>query len=226
MVRDEVLEYPYMKPIEEDEPIQLFEDDRLERFAHTPPILAYATWVIVSLGGIAWTLVLNPRLEMLAPFAIGVAVWTLTEYLMHRFLFHIGSGKTFFRKLSFVLHGVHHAQPRVKTRLMMPLAAGIPIALVFLGIFALIAGMLFGATSWVLPLFSGFMFGYVLYSSMHYATHALPNVRFVDGIRKYHLMHHGKDYTVRYGISSPLWDYVFGTHPRYKRNKSNVESES
>jgi sterol desaturase/sphingolipid hydroxylase (fatty acid hydroxylase superfamily) len=221
MIRDEILEYEYMKPVEGDEPIQLFEDDRLERFAHTPPIVAYTTWVIVSLGGLTWTLIRNPRLQMLVPFAVGILVWTFVEYMMHRFIFHIGSGKKIFRKMSFVLHGVHHAQPRVKTRLMMPLAAGIPIALLFLGFFYVIAGLLIGAGAWVLPLFSGFMFGYVLYSSAHYAIHALPNVRFLEGIRKYHLLHHGTDYTVRYGISSPLWDYVFGTHPRYKRNRNN-----
>lgn len=61
-------------------------------------------------------------------------------------------------------------------------------------------------------IFAGFLVGYVVYDTTHYATHhwkmQSPVGRF---LREYHLRHHYRDDDLGYGVSSPLWDYVFGT---------------
>jgi sterol desaturase/sphingolipid hydroxylase (fatty acid hydroxylase superfamily) len=50
---------------------------------------------------------------------------------------------------------------------------------------------------------------------LHYATHHFPMKRGVFlWLKQYHLRHHYKDDHVGYGISSPLWDYVFRTTRR------------
>ena len=60
--------------------------------------------------------------------------------------------------------------------------------------------------------FAGLVFGYVCYDMLHYATHHLAMKRGAWlWLKQYHLRHHFKDDHVGYGISSPLWDYVFRT---------------
>jgi sterol desaturase/sphingolipid hydroxylase (fatty acid hydroxylase superfamily) len=36
-------------------------------------------------------------------------------------------------------------------------------------------------------------------------------------LRKHHYLHHFKTPEARYGVSTPLWDVVFGTLPREDR---------
>lgn len=41
--------------------------------------------------------------------AAGIAVWTLTEYLMHRYAFHFVPRTRAGVALAYLSHGVHHA---------------------------------------------------------------------------------------------------------------------
>src|SRR5439155_299264 len=60
--------------------------------------------------------------------------------------------------------------------------------------------------------FAGLVFGYVCYDMLHYATHHFPMKRGLWlWLKQYHLRHHYKDDDAGFGISSPLWDYIFGT---------------
>lgn len=213
MVNPEILSFEYMQPVARKEPIRLFTDDRLERLAHARPASPAIVWFVVSVGALTLAVRQAPGMHILSAFVLGVIVWTLAEYLLHRFVFHLRSDRRGLKILGFMLHGIHHAQPMVESRLVMPLAAGIPIAVVFYALFAGLAGAFLGAPHWVLPLFGGFIFGYEIYSFVHYAVHAYPRLKLLQGIRRHHLLHHGKDHTVRFGVSSPLWDVVFGTMP-------------
>ena len=72
-----------------------------------------------------------------------------------------------------------------------------------------------GAWRWVDPLFAGLLTGYLVYDMTHYATHHLAmKWGFLKFLKRYHLLHHYKTPDDRYGISSPLWDFVFGTRPK------------
>ncbi len=67
---------------------------------------------------------------------------------------------------------------------------------------------------WVAPVFSGFILGYLVYDMLHYATHHLPmQGRVMKYLKRYHMLHHFKTPEQRYGVSSPLWDFVFRTDP-------------
>jgi sterol desaturase/sphingolipid hydroxylase (fatty acid hydroxylase superfamily) len=71
-----------------------------------------------------------------------------------------------------------------------------------------------GAPHWVAPVFSGLIAGYLTYDMLHYATHHIPmRGRYGKFLRKYHMLHHFKTPDQRFGVSSPLWDRVFGTLP-------------
>ena len=200
-----------------DAPIRLFESDVLEFFTHIHPAVVAAIWLPVGVYALVWA-VQAPALSGVGVelgVLLGLWVWTLTEYTLHRFIFHFRPRTTWQERLSFLFHGVHHAQPRSKTRLVMPPAVSIPLALAFYGLFRLVIGRWLGATAWIAPVFAGFTFGYLTYDLTHYATHHFRMQRgYFRMVRRHHMLHHARTPNQRFGVSSPLWDYVFGTEPR------------
>ena len=144
----------------------------------------------------------------------GLFVWTFAEYGLHRFVFHFRPRNAWQERLSFLFHGVHHAQPMSKTRLVMPPAVSIPLALLFYGGFYVLLAVLLGVAHCVAPLFSGFIAGYLIYDMLHYSTHHFRlRWRFWQFLRRHHMLHHAQTPDLRYGVSSPLWDIVLGTMP-------------
>jgi len=201
-----------------DQPIRLFKSDFLEFFTHIHPAVVVIIWLPVAVyflwRGIAqWPASVHPAGIPLG-FLLGVLLWTLTEYTMHRFVFHYEPKGERMQQLFFLFHGVHHAQPQLKTRLVMPPVVSIPLALVFYGLFTAVFGRLFAAPHLVAPVFAGFVLGYLAYDMIHYATHHWPmRWGYLKFLKRYHMMHHFKKPDAYYGVSSPLWDMVFGTRP-------------
>jgi dihydroceramide fatty acyl 2-hydroxylase len=200
----------------DSEPIRLFESDFMEFFTHISPMAVVALWlpvVILLLAYSAFTAAV-PGFPAYIPigFIAGLVLWTFAEYMLHRFLFHHKPTTPRQERIFFLFHGVHHAQPQDKTRLVMPFPVSIPLALVFVGLFYLILGVALRAPQWVAPLTSGFLTGYLTYDLTHYATHHFPmRSGYAKYIKRYHMAHHYKSPGTRYGVSSPLWDWVFGT---------------
>jgi sterol desaturase/sphingolipid hydroxylase (fatty acid hydroxylase superfamily) len=65
------------------------------------------------------------------------------------------------------------------------------------------------------PLFAGFILGYLAYDLIHYATHHfMMRKGALKFLKRYHMQHHYKTPDRRFGVSSPLWDMVFGTMPQ------------
>ena len=201
-----------------DVPIRLFKSDFMEFFSHISPIAVLVIWLPVTAfflirailrapaGSFPWYIPLG--------MLIGLAVWTISEYLLHRFVFHYPAKSERGQRITFLFHGIHHAQPQIKTRLVMPPIVSIPLAAVFFGLFYLIIVVLFKAPLWFDPIFSAFILGYLIYDMTHYATHHFPMRRgYMKFIKRYHMQHHYKTPNQRYGVSSPLWDFVFRTHP-------------
>lgn len=152
---------------------------------------------------------INPNFGTLAfVFISGVCMWTLTEYIMHRYLFHMGTHNEKLSKFSYIVHGVHHEYPKDKDRLLMPPIPSIILAGAFFFFWRLITG------NFVYSFFSGFMIGYLIYAMIHYGTHALrpPKNRF-RYLWVYHSLHHYATPNKAFGVSSPIWDIVFGTFP-------------
>jgi sterol desaturase/sphingolipid hydroxylase (fatty acid hydroxylase superfamily) len=157
------------------------------------------------------------RTSLVLLFLSGVLLWTLAEYLIHRFIFHMGGGAPWQERMKFVAHGVHHDYPNDSRRLVMPPAVSIPLAIVSYSLFYFVWG-----PGYVFPFYAGFVFGYLVYDMLHFAFHHIPMTgRIPKYLRAYHLRHHFKDDGTAYGVSSPLWDYVFGTVPdRTKSSRS------
>jgi sterol desaturase/sphingolipid hydroxylase (fatty acid hydroxylase superfamily) len=201
-----------------DVPIRLFKSDFLEFFTHISPIAVLVIWVPVALYFLISAALRTPpgvsSLYLPAGFVLGVFLWTFTEYVMHRFVFHFHSDSERVQRIFYLFHGVHHEQPQCKTRLVMPPVVSIPLAVVFYVLFWLVFGVLLAAGHWIGACFSGFIAGYLAYDMIHYATHHFPMRQgYAKFLKRYHLQHHYKTPDARYGVSSPLWDRVFGTMP-------------
>ncbi len=201
------------------EPIRLFESDFLEFFTHIHPAVVLAIWLPVVGYFLARAVILRSSaggwLHIPLGFAVGLFVWTLAEYVLHRFVFHFHPRTPRQERISFLFHGVHHAQPMSKTRLVMPPALSIPLALLFYGLFYGVVAGLLGAGRWVAPLFAGFASGYLIYDMLHYSMHHFRlKGGYLQWMRRHHMRHHAQTPELRFGVSSPLWDIVFRTNPR------------
>jgi len=191
-----------------NETVRMFESDFMEFFSRVHPVIPLALYLPV-VGYMLYVSLWQRHLSLVAVaalFLLGVLLWTLIEYLIHRYIFHYEPKTRWGKQLHFVIHGVHHDYPNDARRLVMPPVISIPLAFLFFGLFFLIFGSLAPAV------FAGLVFGYLCYDMLHYATHHLAMKRGVWlWLKQYHLRHHFKDDQIGYGISSPLWDYVFRT---------------
>lgn len=200
-------------------PIRLFKSDFLEFFTHITPLAILVIWLPV-IGFFlfrAGSSVSGGTFPIYIPAGVvfGMFLWTFIEYTLHRFVFHFPArGKTQ-ERIIFLFHGIHHAQPQCKTRLVMPPVVSIPLAFIFYGLFTLILSVLLHASWWISPLFAGILFGYLIYDMTHYATHHLPMYNgYAKFLKRYHMLHHYKTPNQRFGVSSPIWDLVFKTMPQ------------
>lgn len=149
-------------------------------------------------------------------FLAGLMVWTITEYLLHRFIFHYHPTSGFGKQLHFIFHGVHHDYPRDKKRLVMPPSASIPLATLFYFLFSLMLEQKF-----LFAFFPGFLLGYLTYDMMHYAMHH-HNFKnpVLKRIKQHHMLHHYQDPSKGYGVSSSLWDIILKSNFNRQTNKS------
>jgi sterol desaturase/sphingolipid hydroxylase (fatty acid hydroxylase superfamily) len=190
-----------------NETVRMFESDFMEFFSHVHPVTPLVIYVPV----IIWMFYLGVErgisaLTMVGLFVLGVVLWTFIEYTLHRYVFHYQPRTAWGKRLHFMLHGVHHDYPKDATRLVMPPGISIPLALLFYGLFYLVFGL------YAPPAFAGMVFGYLCYDMIHYATHHFPMKRGAAlWLKQYHMRHHYQDDDTGYGVSSPIWDYVFGT---------------
>jgi len=214
---------PHEPGVQGTAPIRLFSSNALEFFTHVHPAMVPSVWVPVAAAflvpGIGFARAAGHAWSALPAFVSGLFLWSAAEYALHRFIFHYQPHTPLGHRISFLMHGVHHAQPRVKTRLVMPLMVSIPLALVFYGLFHLVVSMAFGGAWLTGPMFAGFVIGYVCYDLTHYALH---HVQFKGGVGKFlraHHMRHHTEWESRYGVSSPLWDYILGTEPAAEPRK-------
>ena len=187
----------------------MFESNFIDYFSRTHfsivPILyvpgsAVLIWYSLARAGLSpW---LTSGLVLL-----GFGSWTLTEYWLHRTFFHWQPGGKWGERMHFLVHGVHHTWPRDKYRLVMPPAVSITLYCTFLGFFLLVAGKTYGPA-----LHAGYVIGYMYYDLMHYYLHhGRPKSDYHKELKRHHMVHHFKDPTRRYGVSSKFWDYVFRT---------------
>jgi sterol desaturase/sphingolipid hydroxylase (fatty acid hydroxylase superfamily) len=154
-------------------------------------------------------------LALIGLFAGGYAFWTLSEYWIHRVIFHFEPEEGLGARLHWIIHGVHHDHPNDPLRLVMPPSVSVPLSSLFcLGFYAVLGD------PWWYAFGAGFLAGYLFYDMMHYYLHHhRPTSALGRKLRELHMRHHFQDDTTGFGISAPYWDTVFGTFPRKARRK-------
>lgn len=212
-----------------DATCRMFESDLLEQLSHVRPWVPHVIFVpVVSL---AFFLGMQRQgLGEAVLYALGgLLFWTVAEYVIHRFAFHppqwieddtrricqqigpeqavIPALPTLRHKFYFLVHGVHHDYPNDSTRLVMPPSVSIPLAAAFYWVFQSAVGAVAAPA-----VFAGFIGGYLAYDTIHFATHHIrPRSWLSRFLKRRHFRHHYADSEKDYGVSSPLWDVIFGT---------------
>ena len=196
----------------------LFNNRFFESLTRTHFMVPIALYTISAIVIVNYTFYINMAApwQMFYLIPLGIFSFSLVEYALHRFAFHFEAKTEKQQQVKYKIHGVHHEYPRDKDRLAMPPVISICIALVFYGIFKLLLGDL------VLYFFPGFLLGYCIYLFIHYSVHRFaPPRNFLKILWTHHALHHYKDENSYFGVSLPLWDYVFGTLPESKQQKAS-----
>ena len=204
-----------------DESERMFENKFLEFFSHVHP----ATPAIIFLPVIGYMMYETVVTEVnfasaFFLFILGLFVWSFTEYVLHRFIFHLVPKSEWGKQIHFMFHGVHHDYPNDSTRLVMVPIVSIPLSTFFYFLFRGIVG-----GHYVPPFFAGFMIGYLIYDLSHYAFHHFSlHGRAALYLKQQHMRHHYMDPDGNYGVSTPFWDFVFGTYMK-KPQQVSVPSQ-
>jgi sterol desaturase/sphingolipid hydroxylase (fatty acid hydroxylase superfamily) len=191
------------------ESIRIFKNPILESFTHVHPIIPLVLWapIICYLFYRGIFIKGITQIELLPLIFFGLILWTLTEYLLHRYVFHWNARSRAGKYFVFLFHGLHHDDPQDPTRLVMPPVPAILIVSLLWMIFSVIFPV-----KYLDVIMANFLIGYLCYDYIHYATHHFPMTSKIGKyLRKYHLQHHYSSEKSKYGVSSPLWDYVFNT---------------
>lgn len=197
---------------------QLFENRYLEALTKTHPLMIWGMYTPLMIGSLYWasTQFGYSPLRVWSIFFTAIFSWTLFEYFAHRFLFHMIAESGRLQRFIYVLHGNHHHYPRDRQRLFMP---PVPSILLAAGLFSLFYWMM-GPT--VFAFFPGFLLGYLLYGTMHYAIHAWnPPFKWMKPLWRNHHLHHYKADERGFGVSTTIWDRVFGTMYDLKKEKED-----
>jgi sterol desaturase/sphingolipid hydroxylase (fatty acid hydroxylase superfamily) len=206
LFRELIMKKPYQS-------IRVFENPYLEKLTHVHPITPLLVWVpIISfLYYYSFTALHFTTGQLMGLLFLGLFVWTLAEYYLHRYVFHFNATTPLQKRLQFLIHGLHHDDPNDPTRLVMPPAGSLILAVILYSLFRAVFGI-FGAADASVPFFAAFAIGYLCYDYIHYGTHHFkPTSRLGKMIKQHHMLHHFVDHDAKWGVSSPIWDYLLNT---------------
>src|SRR5438094_9558123 len=127
-----------------DETVRMFESDFVELFSRVHPAIPLVLYLPV-VGFMLYMALWRQKLSFLVVagfFLVGILLWTLVEYLIHRYVFHYEPKTRMGKRLHYIIHGVHHDYPNDGRRLVMPPSISVPRAFLFYGLFLLILARL------------------------------------------------------------------------------------
>src|SRR5665811_286182 len=186
---------------------RMFDSDLLDKLSRVhwsvPPIIFVPVIVVLLVEGF----VHGAGALTVAWILGGYLFWTLTEYWLHRIVFHFEPDHGIGARLHWIIHGVHHEHPNDPLRLVMPPAVSIPLGALVFGALYVVFGKRYAP-----GVGTGFFMGYLGYDMLHYYLHHFrPRSRAGRSLRERHMRHHFQDDARGFGISAPYWDEVFGT---------------
>ena len=192
--------------------VSLFRNSFFERITKTNPLVAISSYVVISIGMIVWAgiyMEISPGAYLLFP--AGWIIFTLIEYLAHRYAYHSGEYRVE-GHWQYKVHGYHHDFPKDEERLVMPIWLAFILLGLFFGVFYMFLG------KYAFFFFPGFLFGYGYYLLIHYLVHAYkPPKGYFRFLWRHHHLHHSKFENSAFGVSTRLWDMVFHTMPKHAR---------
>ncbi|XP_051126038.1 dihydroceramide fatty acyl 2-hydroxylase FAH1-like [Andrographis paniculata] len=205
------------QPIVSKEGPRFFESDFWEFLTLNHWWAIPVIWLPVVVWAFSRSIIMGlttPHVLLMA--GLGIIFWTLVEYSLHRFLFHIKTKSYWGNTIHYLLHGCHHKHPMDSLRLVFPPAATAILLFPFWNLIKL-----FSTPLTTPALFGGGLLGYVMYDVTHYYVHHChPTSQIPKNLKKYHLNHHFRVQDKGFGITSSLWDRVFGTLPPKMGKKS------
>lgn len=192
---------------------RIFENRVLEYMTKAPPPVSAVIYltILISLVIIGYREgVVNPVGSGIAVFAGAFFFWTFFEYFFHRYINHLDEyfpESKWAYKIAYTIHGIHHEYPRDKERLIMPPVPGLFIVALLYSIYWFLLG------DYVYIFMPGFMAGYLVYTYIHYSVHKSKVPSIFKTQYRHHAIHHYKYPDRAFGVSTTLWDRVFGTMP-------------
>lgn len=166
--------------------------------------LAFVADTASALFFLVWEFLARPMHPILVATAVvgGYLIWTLTEYVFHRWVYHQEEG------IFSEGHRIHHTEAMVL--IAMPWAM---TTLTVFGLWHFLSQML--KVPYFSAALSGWLAGFVFYSVVHHSHHHwnLRNVWFRK-LKAYHRIHHHFP-NYNYGVTMRFWDLAFGT--RYRK---------
>lgn len=180
----------------------------LERLTRTHIAIPVSIFIVIA-AGLLWYGFTHGFLDLLSAvslFVFGWLIFSLIEYMAHRYIFHMEPDTPMKASIQYKFHGVHHDYPKDKDRLAMPPIVSMLLASFFFFLFRLIFG------TWVFGIVAGLLFGYALYLSVHYAVHAYPPPKnFLKMLWINHSIHHYKDvliYLAKGNFRAGFWSFT------------------
>lgn len=186
--------------------IRLFGSPALEVLTVISARVFIALWAICLPAILVCALFYAPTIWAPALVIVGVLGWTLTEYALHRFVFHFDARSELLKRAIFVIHGNHHADPNDPLRNLMPPVVSLPVGALIWFMCVVTIGP---SGTWCLL---GFMLGYVAYDLVHYACHQWPmKGRLARSLKLHHMRHHHVRAAGNYAITGMAWDRIMKT---------------
>mmetsp|Transcript_9035 Transcript_9035/g.27160 ORF Transcript_9035/g.27160 Transcript_9035/m.27160 type:complete len:344 (+) Transcript_9035:45-1076(+) len=205
-----------------DHTVKMFPSDFVESLTKCPWYVPLVFWIPIIIACLAhYTRYASVDVVTFASYTMaGYVFWLFFEYTLHRFVFHLKTKGYVSNIFHFLLHGHHHITPMDYDRLVFPpvpaCIVGGPLALVTRKALGFQAGY---------PVLLGFAVGYLMYDMTHFFIHfAVPKTEFFKNQKGRHVHHHYLQPDVNFGISNPLFDYVFGTS--YEVDNSTEKKEN
>ncbi|XP_042336654.1 fatty acid 2-hydroxylase [Sceloporus undulatus] len=210
-------------------PIRLFHSDFIESLSKTAWYMVCLVWipVVLYLSWYCYTSLARGETRLFATFTtaysipvhkywfpplfvLGMCIWSFLEYFIHRFIFHMKppASNYYLITFHFMLHGQHHKSPFDDSRLVFPPAP----AFLVISFFYVFATVVF-PEAFGLSLFTGGLFGYVVYDMTHYYLHygSPKKGTYLYRLKSYHVKHHFEHQKAGFGITSTFWDHPFQT---------------
>lgn len=158
-------------------------------------------------------------LTVVATFLAGTFFFTFAEYAIHRWIYHPPhDASDGYKEFTYKVHGLHHDYPKDKQRLAMPPILAVVIATLLLFLFEFVLNQYGDAFA------AGFVTGYAMYLLIHYSIHIFaPPKNIFRMLWVYHSIHHYSEDEILFGVSNPLWDFIFGTMPKNQKDRKMVK---